>query len=106
MPSIKATLYQRPNGKKSVITLTKDEITKEDAKYFKGNKVKVSLEPQANGTDNIIIYADYGKRTEDGEPEEIIIFSRGREAIECMTELRQEVETALNSLKQEQADNG
>ncbi len=46
MASIKATLYQRPNAKKSVITIT--EITKEDAKYFKDNKVKVSLEPQDN----------------------------------------------------------
>lgn len=94
MASIKVTLYQRPNGKQSVIDLT--EITKEDAKYFKDNKVKVSLEPQDSGTDNIIIYADYGKKDPDGEPEEIIIFSRGRECTECMTELRQLVESQSN----------
>lgn len=103
MASINVTLYRRPNGKKTTIPLT--EITEEDAKYFNDNKIKVSLEPQDNGTDNIIIYADYGKRDEEGTPEEIIIFSRGREAIECMTELRQKVETALNSLKQEESDN-
>lgn len=102
-PSIKATLYQRPNAKKSVITVS--EITAEDAEFFKANNIKISLEPQGNDTDNIIMYADYGKRTEDGEPEEIIIFSRGRECSPCMTELRQLVEPALELLKQEQADN-
>ena len=103
MASIEVTLYQRPNGKQSVIDLT--EITKEDADYFNRNNIKISLEPQDAGIDNIIIYADYGKKDPDGEPEEIIIFSRGREAIECMTELRQKVENALNSLKEEQSDN-
>lgn len=94
MPSIDVTLYQRPNGKQSVIELT--EITKEDADYFNKNNFKISLEPQGDGTDNIIIYADYGKKDPDGEPEEIIIFSRGRECTECMTELRQLVENQLN----------
>lgn len=94
MPSIDVTLYQRPNGKQSVIELT--EITKEDADYFNKNNFRISLEPQGDGTDNIIIYADYGKKDPDGEPEEIIIFSRGRECTECMTELRQLVENQLN----------
>lgn len=94
MPSIDVTLYQRPNGKQSVIELT--EITKEDADYFNKNNFRISLEPQGDGTDNIIIYADYGKKDPDGEPEEIIIFSRGRECTECMTELRQLVESQLN----------
>lgn len=100
MPSIDVTLYQRPNGKQSVIVLT--EITKEDADYFNKNNFKISLEPQGDGTDNIIIYADYGKKDPDGEPEEIIIFSRGRECIDCMTELRQLVENQLNK----ESDNG
>ena len=63
--SIKATLYIRPNGRTKEIEITK--INPEDAQWLDDNNVKVSLE---GAPPMLFIYADYGKTTLDGEPDE------------------------------------
>lgn len=63
--SIKATLYIRPNGNTKEIEVI--NISPEDAQWLNDNNVKVSLE----GTPPMLfIYADYGKTTLEGEPDE------------------------------------
>ena len=63
--SIKATLYIRPNADTKEIEIT--NISPEDAQWLNDNNVKVSLE---DAPPMLIIYADYGKTTIDGEPNE------------------------------------
>ena len=66
--SIKATLYIRPNGATKEINITR--INPEDAQWLNDNSVKVSLE---DAPPLLIIYADYGKTTPDGEPDEHLL---------------------------------
>ena len=66
--SIKATLYIRPNGATKEIEIT--NISPEDAQWLNDNSVKVSLE---NAPPMLFIYADYGKTTPDGEPDEHLL---------------------------------
>ena len=65
---IKATLYSRPNGDTKEIEIT--NISPEDAQWLNDNNVKVSLE---SAPPMLIIYADYGKTTIDGEPDEHVM---------------------------------
>ena len=69
--SIKATLYIRPNGDTKEIEITK--ITSEDAQWLNDNNVKVSLE---EAPPMLFVYADYGKTTIDGEPDEHLMVVR------------------------------
>ena len=66
--SIKATLYIRPNGNTKEIEVI--NINPEDAKWLNDNNVKVSLE---GAPPMLVIYADYGKTTLDGEPDEHLL---------------------------------
>lgn len=77
------TVYKRPHGQTEVIDLL--NIHDEDAKWFEENNVSVSIE--STGTD-IIVYGDVGLVNEDGEPEEIIIFSGTDDCYTTMTRLR------------------
>ncbi len=66
--SIKATLYIRPNGDTKEIKITL--INPEDAQWLNDNNIKVSLE---DAPPMLFIYADYGKTTLDGEPDEHLL---------------------------------
>ena len=66
--SIKATLYIRPNGATKEINITR--INPEDAQWLNDNNIKVSLE---EAPPMLFIYADYGKTTIDGEPDEHLL---------------------------------
>ena len=63
--SIKATVFTRPHGHTIEINIT--NINPEDAQWLNDNNVKVSLE---GAPPMLFIYADYGKTTLDGEPDE------------------------------------
>ena len=66
--SIKATLYIRPNGDTKEIEII--NINPEDAQWLNDNNIKVSLE---GAPPMLFIYADYGKTTLDGEPDEHLL---------------------------------
>jgi len=88
---IQATVFLRPNGRQEEITVK--NINDDDANFFKTRSVKISMEDNPGlGT---TVYADYGAVTEDGEPDEIIVFSRGRSCEDTMAELRELVERAM-----------
>ena len=89
--SIKATLFLRPNGRQEETVVT--EIKPDDANFFNTRSVKISME--GNPGLGITVYADYGAVTEDGEPDEIIVFSRDRTCEDTMAELRELVERAM-----------
>ena len=81
--SIKATLYIRPNGATKEIEITK--INPEDAQWLDDNNVKVSLE---NIPPMLAIYADYGKTTIDGEPDEhLLVVSANSDCVAVMARL-------------------
>lgn len=92
--SIQATVFLRPNGRQEVITVT--NVNPDDANFLNTRGIKISME-DAPGLGQTV-YADYGAVTEDGEPEEIIVFSRGRSCEETLAEVRVLVEEALASL--------
>ena len=85
------TYYKRPNGEKSEIDMT--HILSEDEQWFIENKVTISLEN--NGGSGTIVYADIGLRTEDGEPDEMIEFSEGRDCKTTMRSMRIRCEKAM-----------
>lgn len=67
---MKATLYTRPNGNKKEIDIL--NINPEDSEYFESSDFHVSLEYTGQ---QVILYADCGFKTEDGEPDEVIYIS-------------------------------
>jgi len=89
--SLKATVFMRPNGRQEE-TIIKD-ISEDDANFFITRSVKISMEDSPGFGPTV--YADYGAVTEDGEPDEIIVFSCGRSCEATMAELRQIVERAM-----------
>lgn len=91
MAELAITLYKRPNGAQEEIICR--FISEDDANWFKTRSVKVSME--SDGRDNHILYADYGGVDEEGEPEEIVVFSAGRDCEPCMKELRERTERAM-----------
>lgn len=88
---MKVTVFKRPNGLKEVIDMK--NINGEDEMWFLANGVKISMEE--DGADGFIIYADIGRKDEDGEPDEIILLSKGRTCVQCMTALRKECDEAM-----------
>ena len=81
--SIKATLYIRPNGDTKEIEIT--NTNPEDAQWLNDNNVKVSLE---NAPPMLIIYADYGKTTIDGEPDEhLLVVTTDSDCVAVMARL-------------------
>lgn len=91
---MKATIFVKPHGTKQVIEII--DINPDDEDYFMQHNVKVSLEEDFQpGT--FIAYADYGAEDEDGEPDEVIVFSAGRDCRETMAELRQLVQVEIEN---------
>ena len=93
---IQATVFLRPNGRQEEITIT--NISDDDAYFFNTRSIKVSLEDDPIGGQ--VGYADYGAQDEDGHPEEIIVFSRGRSCGDTMAELRELTEKAMTAFSQ------
>lgn len=57
--------FVRPNGQQIKRMIT---VTKEQAAFFQENNIKLSTEDLGNGY--YALYADTGKKNEDGDPEE------------------------------------
>ncbi len=87
--SITATVFLRPNGRQEVIELT--NVYPEDEAWFKENNIGISMEEDSVGGQ--VVYGDYGV-VEDGEPVEMIVFSKGRSCQDTLKELRQRIEAA------------
>jgi hypothetical protein len=85
---VKATIYHRPHGRPEVIDLV--NVDPADAAWFEANNVKISLE--ADGEEGAITYADIGLKDEDGEPDELIEFSHGRNCVQTLAALRRQCE--------------
>lgn len=88
---LNAKLYERPSGGVFDINIT--EVDAHDAEFFYRNKVKISLEEI--GPDDYVAYADIGATNVDGEPDEVMVLSRGRSCRETLAELRQRCELIL-----------
>lgn len=84
---ILATLYQRPDGRQSLVEVT--DIDPDDAMWLNQFGVRVSLEELPMG--EVVVYGDYGAVTEDGDPDEVLVLSKGRTCVECMAELRKTI---------------
>jgi hypothetical protein len=80
------TVYKRPDGRTEVVTITK--VHADDAKWFKDNRVAVSMEDIGG---DYAIYADTGKEL-DGEPDEFIEIANGRSCEETLKSLRKQCE--------------
>lgn len=80
---IQATVFVPPNGRQETIMV--QEINDDDANWFIGHNVKLSMEQLQTGV--FVLYADYGAKTEDGDPDEIIVLGT-KGCREMMTELR------------------
>lgn len=83
-----ATIFTRPHARQERIVVK--DVDPEDAEFFVQNNVFISME--SDQMDNRIVYADYGRRTEDGEPDELIELARLRSCREVLKALRQRIE--------------
>jgi hypothetical protein len=82
-------MYARPNGRKSEHEMT--NILPEDETYFRSKNVKISMEELTTG--QITVYADYGAKLEDGEPDEIVlVIPAGISCEEAMSRIRRKIE--------------
>lgn len=97
---VEVTFFIPPYGKQTKQFIS--DIADEDAEWFTENNVKLSMEELMNGSK--VIYADYGKKNEDGEPEEEMMVAMHRSCKSMMSELRIMTERALNTLKLNQGD--
>lgn len=89
--SIECLVFLRPYGDRRTIELR--NINLEDEIYFKEKGVKLSMESDGRG--NYILYADIGKKLEDGTPADIIhITKEGETCNQAMHALRLMVEEA------------
>lgn len=86
---MKATAYFPPNGRSEVIDLK--NIRPEDEAYFTERGIEIGLE-QLNG--EMVVYAHLGEN-EDGDPEELIEFSHGRNCEDTLSALRRLCEEHL-----------
>lgn len=91
---MKATVYIKPHGHNEEITVR--NVRPEDAAWFEQHNIKISMEEDIL-PGHMILYADIGRTDEEGEPDEVIMFSRGAACIEALAELRRECEKALNN---------
>ncbi len=80
---IEATFFENPDGVKKTITVR--YIDEEDAQYIKENGILISMEDPMNL--GPVVYADIGRKLEDGTPKEIIVISKGRSCSEAFNEL-------------------
>lgn len=91
--SIEATLFILPNGQQRSITITK--VTPEDEAWFKANAAKLSLEELRTG--EVVMYADIGMRTREGDEVEAIEVAGSRTCSETLAALRKQCEEMLAS---------
>lgn len=89
--SIEATLFVPPNGRQEKTVITK--INPEDSQWFKDNDAKISLEEISTG--DVVVYADIGMRTIEGDEVEAIEVSGSRTCHETMAALRAQCEQML-----------
>jgi hypothetical protein len=82
------TIYLRPHGHRDQIMI--QNIDPDDEAWFAANSVKLSMEEDGGG--GVIAYADIGLVDEDGEPDEVIVFSGAMGCIETLHKLRLECE--------------
>lgn len=87
---MKATAYFPPNGRSGLIDIV--NVRPEDEAYFTERGIEISLE-QLNG--EMVVYADLGEPNEDGDPEELIEFSHGRNCQDTLSALRRLCEEHL-----------
>lgn len=87
------TIYKTPNGRTEVIDLR--NINDDDAKWFEQNNVAVSME-EIGG--QFAVYGDVG-RMHEGEPDEVLVLSQGRDCFETMAQLRIECQEAIAEMK-------
>jgi hypothetical protein len=85
-----ATLYKKPDGRTQEIDIK--NVLPEDESYFIRNRIVISMEDVGG---MFAIYADIGRRDEDGEPIELIELSQGRSCEETLSALRKLCEEEL-----------
>ena len=84
------TIYKRPDGRAEVIDCR--NVRAEDEQFFKQHSVAISMEDIG---DQFVVYADIGKTTEDGEPDELIELSGTRSCEDTLAALRKQCQEAL-----------
>jgi hypothetical protein len=89
---MKATLYQKPDGRKTTIEITK--ILEDDANWFMENDAKISMEETGG---DFVVYGDVGLIDSDGEPIEDIVIACGRSCEDTMAELRRLCQDSLKA---------
>lgn len=87
---MKATSYKHSQQ----IEIDVTNIYPEDEAFFKENDIRISMEELHN---SIVVYADYGATTPDGEPDEAIAISGGRTCEDTLQALRTEVQSLLKT---------
>lgn len=88
---MKATIYKRPHGE--VVEIEMTEIDAEDEQWFVSKGIQISMEEDpAMG---FVVYADTGHTLEDGEPDELIVFSGKEDCRTTMKRVREECRQRL-----------
>lgn len=85
--SYPVTYFIRPYGRRQEGII--GHIRQKDADWLASHNVKVSMEDTHAG---MLVYADYGKQTEDGEPDEhTLIVKAGETCFDAMERLVNEL---------------
>ena len=84
------TIYKRPDGRTEVIDCR--NVRAEDEQFFKQHNVAISMEDIGG---QFAVYADIGRTSEDGEPDELIELSGTRSCEDTLGALRQQCAEAL-----------
>ena len=91
---VNALYYIRPYGRRENITIS--HVEHDDADWLNSHGIKLSLE--SDGRDGYIIYADYGKKDEDGEPvEHILIAKQGQTCVSAFAQLVTELKEKMSN---------
>jgi len=78
MPTYPATFFIPPNGRQEKSEVTR--IRQATVDYFTEHEVKLSLEQLMTGQH--VLYGDFGRRSEDGEPVEAVYIAKDGESCE------------------------
>ena len=84
-------VYKRPTGKFERTEIK--HVYPKDAAFFNQFDIKLSME--SDGEDGYIVYGDYGALTLDDEPDEVIVFSQGRNCWDTLADLRSQLEKRM-----------
>jgi hypothetical protein len=84
------TFYRKPDGRAQRIDIK--NVLPDDEAYFTQNRINISMEDVGG---MFAVYADIGRRDEDGEPFELIELSQGRTCEETLSALRKLCEEEL-----------